>query len=139
MAEMCLKIIALDPYNYFRRGWNIFDSIVALLSFADVMNSIVLGKKKNLLFLRPLRVVRHYFVLLTQLPELTKVLTKFSGYFALNMNSSYLNQRIRTELLLPPRFAYSWGVPGRLLPAEPLPPPSHHDSLDNLTQHGVFW
>lgn len=59
MAEMCLKIIALDPYNYFRRGWNIFDSIVALLSFADVMNSIVLGKKKNLLFLRPLRVVRH--------------------------------------------------------------------------------
>ncbi|XP_044945092.1 sodium channel protein type 11 subunit alpha isoform X2 [Mustela putorius furo] len=58
MAEMCLKIIALDPYNYFRRGWNIFDSIVALLSFADVMNSIVLGKKKNLLFLRPLRVLR---------------------------------------------------------------------------------
>lgn len=47
MAEMCLKIIALDPYNYFRRGWNIFDSIVALLSFADVMNSTVAGKKKK--------------------------------------------------------------------------------------------
>ncbi|XP_059520418.1 sodium channel protein type 11 subunit alpha isoform X2 [Myotis daubentonii] len=37
IAEMCLKIIALDPYHYFRRGWNIFDSIVALLSFVDVM------------------------------------------------------------------------------------------------------
>ncbi|EPQ04075.1 Sodium channel protein type 11 subunit alpha [Myotis brandtii] len=37
IAEMCLKIIALDPYHYFRRGWNIFDSIVALLSFIDVM------------------------------------------------------------------------------------------------------
>ncbi|KAF3827027.1 hypothetical protein GH733_002513 [Mirounga leonina] len=58
MAEMCLKIIALDPYNYFRRGWNIFDSIVALLSFADVMNSTVAGKKKSLLFFRPLRVLR---------------------------------------------------------------------------------
>ncbi|XP_032264864.1 sodium channel protein type 11 subunit alpha [Phoca vitulina] len=58
MAEMCLKIIALDPYNYFRRGWNIFDSIVALLSFADVMNSTVAGRKKSLLFFRPLRVLR---------------------------------------------------------------------------------
>ncbi|ELK25137.1 Sodium channel protein type 11 subunit alpha [Myotis davidii] len=37
IAEMCLKIIALDPYHYFRRGWNIFDSIVALLSFVDVI------------------------------------------------------------------------------------------------------
>ncbi|XP_071068372.1 sodium channel protein type 11 subunit alpha [Dasypus novemcinctus] len=36
IAEMCLKIIALDPYHYFRQGWNIFDSIVALLSFADL-------------------------------------------------------------------------------------------------------
>lgn len=65
MAEMCLKIIALDPYNYFRRGWNIFDSIVALLSFADVMNSIVVGKK-SLLFFRPLRVVRHLLFYFTE-------------------------------------------------------------------------
>ncbi|XP_047731112.1 sodium channel protein type 11 subunit alpha [Prionailurus viverrinus] len=60
MAEMCLKIIALDPYNYFRRGWNIFDSIVALLSFADVMNSVVVGKQSPLFFhsLRVLRVFK---------------------------------------------------------------------------------
>ncbi|KAF7476438.1 hypothetical protein GHT09_012407 [Marmota monax] len=37
IAEMCLKIIALDPYHYFRQGWNIFDSIVALLSVAEVL------------------------------------------------------------------------------------------------------
>lgn len=66
MAEMCLKIIALDPYNYFRRGWNIFDSIVALLSFADVMNSTVAGRKKSLLFFRPLRVVRHLLFYFTE-------------------------------------------------------------------------
>ncbi|XP_073078771.1 sodium channel protein type 11 subunit alpha isoform X4 [Manis javanica] len=57
MAEMCLKIIALDPYYYFRRGWNIFDSIVALLSFADVMISIIMGKQ-SWPFFRSLRVLR---------------------------------------------------------------------------------
>ncbi|KAL4677439.1 hypothetical protein H8959_020113, partial [Pygathrix nigripes] len=56
MAEMCLKIIALDPYHYFRRGWNIFDSIVALLSFADVMNSRF--QKIRWPFLRSFRVLR---------------------------------------------------------------------------------
>lgn len=67
MAEMCLKIIALDPYNYFRRGWNIFDSIVALLSFADVMNSVVVGKQSPLFF-HSLRVVRHLLLYLTEMP-----------------------------------------------------------------------
>ncbi|XP_004420015.1 PREDICTED: sodium channel protein type 11 subunit alpha [Ceratotherium simum simum] len=57
MAEMFLKIIALDPYHYFRRGWNVFDSIVALLSFADVMNSIV-ARKQRWPFFRSLRVLR---------------------------------------------------------------------------------
>ncbi|XP_008047620.1 sodium channel protein type 11 subunit alpha, partial [Carlito syrichta] len=56
IAEMCLKIIALDPYHYFRRGWNIFDSIVALLSFADVLYSIF--EKKSWPFLRSFRVLR---------------------------------------------------------------------------------
>uniref|UniRef100_I3LPL6 Sodium channel protein n=1 Tax=Sus scrofa TaxID=9823 RepID=I3LPL6_PIG len=55
MAEMCLKIIALDPYHYFRRGWNIFDSIVALLSFADVMLNT---EKKSWKLFRSLRVLR---------------------------------------------------------------------------------
>uniref|UniRef100_A0A8C3YVW1 Sodium channel protein n=1 Tax=Catagonus wagneri TaxID=51154 RepID=A0A8C3YVW1_9CETA len=52
MAEMCLKIIALDPYHYFRQGWNIFDSIVALLSFVDV------AQKKKWKIFRSLRVLR---------------------------------------------------------------------------------
>uniref|UniRef100_G1R0A5 Sodium voltage-gated channel alpha subunit 11 n=1 Tax=Nomascus leucogenys TaxID=61853 RepID=G1R0A5_NOMLE len=56
MAEMCLKIIALDPYHYFRRGWNIFDSIVALLSFADVISSKF--EKGSWPFLRSFRVLR---------------------------------------------------------------------------------
>uniref|UniRef100_A0A2K5CEB4 Sodium channel protein n=1 Tax=Aotus nancymaae TaxID=37293 RepID=A0A2K5CEB4_AOTNA len=56
LAEMCLKIIALDPYHYFRRGWNIFDSIVALLSFADVLNGIF--QMRSWSFLRSFRVLR---------------------------------------------------------------------------------
>ncbi|KAM6169897.1 sodium channel protein type 11 subunit alpha [Rhynchocyon petersi] len=57
LAEMCLKIIALDPYHYFRRGWNIFDCIVALLSFADVMANLF-GNRKGWTFLRAMRVLR---------------------------------------------------------------------------------
>uniref|UniRef100_A0A8B9X594 Sodium channel protein n=1 Tax=Bos mutus grunniens TaxID=30521 RepID=A0A8B9X594_BOSMU len=63
MAEMCLKIIALDPYHYFRRGWNIFDSVVALLSLADViLNHIVSGK--SWISFRSLRVVLNLFIAL---------------------------------------------------------------------------
>ena len=65
MAEMCLKIIALDPYNYFRRGWNIFDSIVALLSFVDVMINIIVGKQCPRVF-HSLRVVRHLLFYFTE-------------------------------------------------------------------------
>ena len=65
MAEMCLKIIALDPYHYFRRGWNIFDSVVALLSLADViLNHIVSGK--SWISFRSLRVVRHLLSYFTE-------------------------------------------------------------------------
>lgn len=55
MAEVCLKVIALDPYHYFRRGWNVFDSIVAVLSFVDVMMSSV-----SVTVFRSLRVVRPF-------------------------------------------------------------------------------
>ncbi|XP_037684693.1 sodium channel protein type 11 subunit alpha [Choloepus didactylus] len=58
MAEMCLKIIALDPYHYFRHGWNVFDSIVALLSFADVMSSIYSEKPQRWVSFRSIRVLR---------------------------------------------------------------------------------
>ncbi|XP_054549163.1 sodium channel protein type 11 subunit alpha [Talpa occidentalis] len=56
LAEMGLKIIALDPYHYFRRGWNIFDCIVALLSFADVICHFVVPGGKS--YFRSLRVLR---------------------------------------------------------------------------------
>ncbi|KAM4821260.1 LOW QUALITY PROTEIN: sodium channel protein type 11 subunit alpha [Thomomys bottae] len=55
IAEMFLKIMALDPYHYFRHGWNVFDCIVALLSFVDVM--INLSNKRWSLF-RSFRVLR---------------------------------------------------------------------------------
>ncbi|XP_003505988.1 sodium channel protein type 11 subunit alpha [Cricetulus griseus] len=60
VAEMCLKIIALDPYHYFRHGWNIFDSIVALLSLADVLYNNLSDKssRSNRSFLASFRVLR---------------------------------------------------------------------------------
>ncbi|XP_075823798.1 sodium channel protein type 11 subunit alpha [Microtus pennsylvanicus] len=60
VAEMCLKIIALDPYHYFRHGWNIFDSIVALLSLADVLYTNLSDKssRSNRSFLASFRVLR---------------------------------------------------------------------------------
>uniref|UniRef100_E1BHM6 Sodium channel protein n=1 Tax=Bos taurus TaxID=9913 RepID=E1BHM6_BOVIN len=77
MAEMCLKIIALDPYHYFRRGWNIFDSVVALLSLADViLNHIVSGK--SWISFRSLRVLR-VFKLAKSWPTLS-TLIKIIGH-----------------------------------------------------------
>lgn len=58
IAEMCLKIIALDPYHYFRHGWNVFDSIVALLSLADVLYNTLSDNNRS--FLASLRVVRRF-------------------------------------------------------------------------------
>ncbi|XP_049622405.1 sodium channel protein type 11 subunit alpha [Suncus etruscus] len=61
LAEMCLKIIALDPYHYFSRGWNIFDSIVALLSFADIMYTWIVEKmydRTRRSYFRSFRVLR---------------------------------------------------------------------------------
>ncbi|XP_069873512.1 sodium channel protein type 11 subunit alpha, partial [Dipodomys merriami] len=55
IAEMFLKIIALDPYHYFRHGWNIFDCIVALLSFVDVMINL---SNQRWSFFRSFRVLR---------------------------------------------------------------------------------
>ncbi|KAL2307164.1 hypothetical protein Nmel_000112, partial [Mimus melanotis] len=34
-GEMILKIIALDPYFYFQRKWNVFDSVVVLIGLAS--------------------------------------------------------------------------------------------------------
>ncbi|NXH79249.1 SCN5A protein, partial [Hydrobates tethys] len=49
-AEMILKIIALDPYNYFQQKWNVFDSIVVMVG--------LISFKVNLTFLRLLRIFK---------------------------------------------------------------------------------
>ncbi|NXV79482.1 SCN5A protein, partial [Atlantisia rogersi] len=49
-AEMVLKIIALDPYNYFQQKWNIFDSIVVMIG--------LISFKENLSFFRLLRIFK---------------------------------------------------------------------------------
>ncbi|XP_049654283.1 sodium channel protein type 5 subunit alpha-like isoform X1 [Accipiter gentilis] len=49
-AEMILKIIALDPYNYFQQKWNIFDSIVVMIG--------LISFEENLSFFRLLRIFK---------------------------------------------------------------------------------
>uniref|UniRef100_A0A8D0AD05 Sodium channel protein type 4 subunit alpha B-like n=1 Tax=Sander lucioperca TaxID=283035 RepID=A0A8D0AD05_SANLU len=46
-AEMVLKLVAMDPYGYFQVGWNIFDSILVVMSllqlfFSDVYLFLIL-------------------------------------------------------------------------------------------------
>ncbi|XP_078519330.1 sodium channel protein type 5 subunit alpha-like isoform X1 [Lissotriton helveticus] len=53
-AEMVLKIIALDPYYYFQQGWNIFDSIIVILSLME----LGLASMGNLSVLRSFRLLR---------------------------------------------------------------------------------
>ncbi|XP_010833874.1 PREDICTED: sodium channel protein type 5 subunit alpha [Bison bison bison] len=43
-AEMTFKIIALDPYYYFQQGWNIFDSIIVILSLMELRMTMMLSK-----------------------------------------------------------------------------------------------
>lgn len=50
---MTFKIIALDPYYYFQQGWNIFDSIIIILSLME----LGLSRMGNLSVLRSFRLV----------------------------------------------------------------------------------
>lgn len=50
---MVLKLIALDPYEYFQQGWNIFDSIIVILSLME----LGLSRMGNLSVLRSFRLV----------------------------------------------------------------------------------
>lgn len=50
---MTFKIIALDPYYYFQQGWNIFDSIIVILSLME----LGLSGMGNLSVLRSFRLV----------------------------------------------------------------------------------
>ncbi|NXN99516.1 SCN5A protein, partial [Rhinopomastus cyanomelas] len=53
-AEMIFKVIALDPYYYFQQGWNIFDSIIVILSLME----LGLSGMGNLSVLRSFRLLR---------------------------------------------------------------------------------
>ena len=53
-AEMCFKVIALDPYYYFQEGWNIFDGIIVSLSLME----LGLANVEGLSVLRSFRLVR---------------------------------------------------------------------------------
>ncbi|XP_019518330.1 PREDICTED: sodium channel protein type 5 subunit alpha isoform X1 [Hipposideros armiger] len=53
-AEMTFKIIALDPYHYFQQGWNIFDSVIVILSLME----LGLSRMGNLSVLRSFRLLR---------------------------------------------------------------------------------
>ncbi|KAG7466902.1 hypothetical protein MATL_G00147220 [Megalops atlanticus] len=53
-AEMCFKLIALDPYRYFQEGWNIFDAIIVSLSLMELSLTNVEG----LSVLRSFRLLR---------------------------------------------------------------------------------
>uniref|UniRef100_A0A8C9KLN0 Sodium channel protein n=1 Tax=Panthera tigris altaica TaxID=74533 RepID=A0A8C9KLN0_PANTA len=53
-AEMTFKIIALDPYYYFQQGWNIFDSVIVILSLME----LGLSRMGNLSVLRSFRLLR---------------------------------------------------------------------------------
>ncbi|XP_066201105.1 sodium channel protein type 9 subunit alpha [Saccopteryx leptura] len=53
-AEMVLKLIAMDPYEYFQVGWNIFDSLIVTLSLVELFLSNVDG----LSVLRSFRLLR---------------------------------------------------------------------------------
>nr|XP_046249004.1 sodium channel protein type 4 subunit alpha B-like [Scatophagus argus] len=42
-AEMVIKIVALDPYSYFQVGWNVYDSIIVVLSLLELAFGDVAG------------------------------------------------------------------------------------------------
>ncbi|XP_075386549.1 sodium channel protein type 9 subunit alpha isoform X3 [Tenrec ecaudatus] len=53
-AEMALKLIAMDPYEYFQVGWNIFDSLIVTLSLVELF----LANVEGLSVLRSFRLLR---------------------------------------------------------------------------------
>ncbi|XP_030743654.1 sodium channel protein type 9 subunit alpha [Echinops telfairi] len=59
-AEMALKLIAMDPYEYFQVGWNIFDSLIVTLSLVELF----LANVEGLSVLRSFRLVLNLFLAL---------------------------------------------------------------------------
>uniref|UniRef100_UPI0037E91EBE sodium channel protein type 4 subunit alpha B-like n=1 Tax=Semicossyphus pulcher TaxID=241346 RepID=UPI0037E91EBE len=55
LAEMVLRLVAMDPYGYFQVGWNIFDSIIVGISLAVLMLDVT---PRSLLLMRVFRLAR---------------------------------------------------------------------------------
>ncbi|XP_027146613.1 sodium channel, voltage-gated, type I-like, alpha [Larimichthys crocea] len=55
-AEMVFKIVAMDPYYYFQKGWNIFDSIIVTLSLMELCLAGILDTSMSVL--RSFRLLR---------------------------------------------------------------------------------
>ncbi|XP_048838670.1 sodium channel protein type 8 subunit alpha-like isoform X2 [Brienomyrus brachyistius] len=53
-AEMCAKLVAMDPYYYFQEGWNIFDGFIVSLSLME----LGLANVEGLSVLRSFRLLR---------------------------------------------------------------------------------
>uniref|UniRef100_H3D8B0 Sodium channel protein n=1 Tax=Tetraodon nigroviridis TaxID=99883 RepID=H3D8B0_TETNG len=43
IGEMLLKILAMDPYNYFKVGWNVYESLIVVLSLFEMVLAEVHG------------------------------------------------------------------------------------------------
>uniref|UniRef100_A0A3B3QP83 Sodium channel protein n=1 Tax=Paramormyrops kingsleyae TaxID=1676925 RepID=A0A3B3QP83_9TELE len=68
-GEMVLKIIAMDPYYYFQVGWNVFDSIIVVMSMVEML----LADVEGLSVLRSFRLLR-VFKLAKSWPTLNMLL-----------------------------------------------------------------
>lgn len=58
---MVFKIVAMDPYYYFQKGWNIFDSIIVTLSLMELCLAGILDTSMSVL--RSFRLVSLNFVI----------------------------------------------------------------------------
>ncbi|CAJ1055770.1 sodium channel protein type 3 subunit alpha-like [Xyrichtys novacula] len=59
LAEMVLKIVAMGPSSYFKVGWNIFDSIIVVLTILELaIRSILFGSPFSFNLLRVFRLAR---------------------------------------------------------------------------------
>ncbi|XP_037622668.1 sodium channel protein type 4 subunit alpha B-like isoform X1 [Sebastes umbrosus] len=55
-AEMVVKLVAMDPYGYFQVGWNIFDSVLVVLSLLCLFLDV--SGLRFLILMRMLRLAR---------------------------------------------------------------------------------
>ncbi|XP_029913601.1 sodium channel protein type 4 subunit alpha B-like isoform X1 [Myripristis murdjan] len=65
VAEMLLKLLAMDPYYYFQVGWNIFDSIVVFTALLE----LVLADVSGFPLLRSFRLLRVFKLVKSWLPH----------------------------------------------------------------------